>query len=392
MPTEGRDRFSRSQYGPVPAGRSFLGPLDRARRGPLQPQDLRAGVGQHHAGVGRRTDARQLNDLDPAQRSTAVGHRRIVTRAAHDGQAHPPAPSWGRARCPRPWTSHHHRRPHRLQRRTLAAHGHRAGHRGRLHAEAGQLPLRDRLGPVPGPSGRDHAGRHRPGARRRPPWRPGSCACRTHRAAASPGSPARSRSAPACPRAPPSRWRCCSPSATTPIPWRWPGTARRPSAAPGAHVGPARSPRHRRRHRRARAPIDFATLKTHPVPVPEEAAFVHRAQRGAPPAHRHPLRRPARRVRAGRAHSGPAARSVRARRPERAHRPRSAPAGPARHHRVRPGARGRAPAGPRQPRRTRRRHDRGTPQPGRRLPGLRAGGRPAGGAPARVSPASSAPA
>ena len=132
IPTEGRDRLSRSQYGPEPEALHLLAPLHRTRGGALEPQDLRAGVGQHHARVGRRADARQLNDLDPAQRSTAVGHRRIVTRAARGGQAHlRPAPSWGRACRPRPWTSDHHRRPHRLQRRALAADGHRAGHRGR---------------------------------------------------------------------------------------------------------------------------------------------------------------------------------------------------------------------------------------------------------------------
>ena len=85
---------------PGARGPELLAPLDRARRCPLQPQDLRAGVGQHHAGEGRRPDARQLDDLDPAQRSTAVGHRRIVTRAAHDGQAGPACAKLGA--CPPP--------------------------------------------------------------------------------------------------------------------------------------------------------------------------------------------------------------------------------------------------------------------------------------------------
>ena len=87
MPTEGRDRFSRSQYGPAPGVLHFGAALHGPRRGPLEPQDLRAGVGQHHARVGRRPDSGQLDDLDPAERSTAVGHRRMVTRAARDGQA-----------------------------------------------------------------------------------------------------------------------------------------------------------------------------------------------------------------------------------------------------------------------------------------------------------------
>ncbi len=72
---------------PRARGLHLLPPLHCAGSRPLQPQHLRPGVGQHHARVGGRPDARQLNDLDPAQRSGAVSHRRIVTRAAHDGQA-----------------------------------------------------------------------------------------------------------------------------------------------------------------------------------------------------------------------------------------------------------------------------------------------------------------
>ena len=87
---------------PGPGGLELLAPLDRTRRRPLEPQDLRPGVGQHHARVGRRPDARQLNDLDPAQRSTAVGHRRIVTRAAHDGQAGPSCAKLGPCPLPAP--------------------------------------------------------------------------------------------------------------------------------------------------------------------------------------------------------------------------------------------------------------------------------------------------
>ena len=309
MPTDGRDRFSRSQYGPGPGGLELLPPLDRARRGPLEPQDLRPGVGQHHAGVGRRPDARQLDDLDPAQRSTAVGHRRIVTRAARDGQAGPPAPSWGRAHRPRPRTSDHHRRPHRLQRRPLAAHGHRPGHRGRLHAQARQLPRRDRLGPVPGAARSRSPWATPPRFPPRPPWRPDSCACSPRRAAGcASGSRAPSRSARACPRAPPSRSRSCSPSATTPTPSRWPATARRPSAAraptsacsipwPSPAPPPGHALPHRLRH--ARDPSGRRSRR---------GGLRDRAQRDAPPPHRHALRHPARRVRAGRAHPGPAAR------------------------------------------------------------------------------------
>ena len=80
----------------------LLPSLHGTRRGALEPEHLGAGVGQQHARVGRRTDPRQLNDLDPAQRSTPVGHRRIVTRAAHDGQAGPAATSWGHAHGSRP--------------------------------------------------------------------------------------------------------------------------------------------------------------------------------------------------------------------------------------------------------------------------------------------------
>ena len=186
-----------------------------------------------------------------------------------------------------------------------------------------------------------------------------------------PGSRAPCRSVPACPRAPPSRWRCCSPSATTPIPWHWPATARRPSAAraptsacsiplaiAGATAGHALH-------------IDFADLETPSGGRSRGGGLRDRPQRGAPPPHRHPLRRPARRVRACGAHSGPAARPLRARRPQRAHRSRPAPAGPSRHHRVRAGGRGRAAAGPGQPERAGRRHDRGAPQPGRATTGSR---------------------
>ena len=204
---------------PRPRGRDLLPALDRARRRPLEPQDLRPGVGQHHAGVGRRPDSRQLNDLDPAQRSTAVGHRRMRDPFRPRRSSPPrPAPSWGHACRPRPWTSDHHRRPHRLQRRALAPHGHRPGHRGRLHAQSRQLPLRDRLGPVPRDSPSRSCWATPPRCAPRPPWRPGSCGPRPCRRAGWPGSPAPCRSAPACPRVPPSPWRCCSPWATTPIP------------------------------------------------------------------------------------------------------------------------------------------------------------------------------
>ena len=83
-------------------GLDLLAALDRARRGPLEPQDLGPGVGQHHAGVGRRPDARQLDDLDPAQRSSALGHRRMVTRSAHDGQARPTCAKLGTCLPPAP--------------------------------------------------------------------------------------------------------------------------------------------------------------------------------------------------------------------------------------------------------------------------------------------------
>ena len=51
---------------------------------------------------GAGPDPRQLDDLDPAQRSTAVGHRRIVTRACAGGQAGPAWAKLGRCRRPAP--------------------------------------------------------------------------------------------------------------------------------------------------------------------------------------------------------------------------------------------------------------------------------------------------
>ena len=58
-------------------------------RRPLQANDLRTGVGQHHGGVRGRPDPGQFDDLDPVERSGSrcLRHRRIVTRAARRGQA-----------------------------------------------------------------------------------------------------------------------------------------------------------------------------------------------------------------------------------------------------------------------------------------------------------------
>ena len=96
--------------------------------------------------------------------------------------------------------------------------------------------------------------------------------------------------------------------------------------------------------------IDFETLETRPVAVPDEAAFVivhsevPRLLTDSPYA--------TRRAECERAAHilGPAARALHARRPQRVDRSGAAPAGPSRDHRVRPGGRSGAVAGPGQPR------------------------------------------
>ena len=169
-------------------GLDLLPALDRARRGALEPQDLRPGVGQHHARVGRRPDARQLNDLDPAQRSTAVGHRRIVTRAARDGQARPLLRQVGGVPAARA--------PGRV---TII--GDHTDYNGGLSLPmAIELATEVDFTPKPGSFlvGIDSdqfpeapieimLGDTRPGARRGRAWRPGSCARSPRRAAGSPG-------------------------------------------------------------------------------------------------------------------------------------------------------------------------------------------------------------
>ncbi len=91
---------------------------------------------------------------------------------------------------------------------------------------------------------------------------------------------------------------------------------------------PARSSGHCGRHGRTRPlhrlrhPRDAAGGGT------RDGGLRHCAQRGAPPPHQHPLRRPARRVRAGRAHCGAAPRPLHARRPQRAARVRCCAVGP----------------------------------------------------------------
>ena len=57
--------------------------------------------------------------------------------------------------------------------------------------------------------------------------------------------------------------------------------------------------------------IDFGTLETRPVAVPDEAAFVIVHSEVPRLLTDSPVRHPARRVRAGRAHPGPAARALR---------------------------------------------------------------------------------
>ena len=145
---------------------------------------------------------------------------------------------------------------------------------------------------------------------------------------------------------------------------------------------PARPAGHRRRTLGPRAPHRLRDARDPAGPRPRRCGLRHRAQREPAPVAHDPLRHPARRVRAGRPHPRPAARHLRARRPERAERPRAAPEGPPRGHRVWPGRGSRAAAGPGQPERPRRGDDRGPPQPGGRLPGLGARGRRTG----RASP------
>ena len=75
--------------------------------------------------------------------------------------------------------------------------------------------------------------------------------------------------------------------------------------------------------------IDFATLETRQVAVPEEAAFVIVHSEAPRLLTEHSLRRPAAPSASGRRTSGPAARPLRARRPQRAAPIRSCAGGPA---------------------------------------------------------------
>ena len=226
-----------------------------------------------------------------------------------------PAPSWGRAISPCPWTSHPHRRPHRLQRRALAAHGHRPGHRGHLHPHARQLPLRDRLGPVPRPADRDRAGATPPRSPTRRRWRPALL-----RAQAPPsGGVARVTST-----LPVGAGLSSSAAFAValllalghdPDPLALARDCQEAERGAGSHVGlldPLAIAGAGAGHA---LHIDFATLEMHQVPHPRGGGLRHRAQRGAPAAHQHALRHPAGRVRTGRAHHRPAPRHLRDRRP-----------------------------------------------------------------------------
>ncbi len=119
--------------------------------------------------------------------------------------------------------------------------------------------------------------------------------------------------------------------------------------------------------------IDFHTLETRQVRIPDDAAFVivhseaPRLLVDSPYATRR-----AECERAAQVLGRPLGLCTLGR-PERAQRPGAAATGPARRDRVRQGARGRAGAGAGKPGRVGGDHDRGSPQPGQRLPGLGAG-------------------
>ena len=85
IPTDTRLRLRRSQCDRV----SSDGTLGCAGSRPLETNDLRTGIGQHHGGVRGRPDPCQLDDLDAAERSGSrcLRHGRIVPRAARRGQA-----------------------------------------------------------------------------------------------------------------------------------------------------------------------------------------------------------------------------------------------------------------------------------------------------------------
>ena len=139
------------------------------------------------------------------------------------------------------------------------AHGHRPGHRGHVHAEARAASWsgldsdqfrRDRSRSRSRPGLRVRRG----GAARAPAWRRHSSAWRPPATGGTGhGDAARCPWVPGSPRAPPSRWRSCSRSATTPT--RAPGAdrARRPSAHGRVARRAARPARHRRRRGRSRS-------------------------------------------------------------------------------------------------------------------------------------------
>ncbi len=198
IPTDGRDRLRRSQYGPCP---EFLN-CSPASTAPGAARSSRSTEAPASASI------MQVKGPGPIPASSMIlipcsGPLRSVIAGSCPGIPAPvkpgpmprrrrhAAPSWGRAHCPRTRPGHHHRRPHRLQRRSLAPHGHRPGHRGAIHPQAGELPRRRRVRPVPrrplrGPTGRPGPTGSR--SRRTPSWRPGSCVSVRHRTARAGGS------------------------------------------------------------------------------------------------------------------------------------------------------------------------------------------------------------
>ena len=127
----------------------------------------------------------------------------------------------------------------------------------------------------------------------------------------SPGSRAPCRSGRGCPRAPRSRWRCCSPSATTPIPSSLAHDCQEAERSAGSHVGLldplaiAGAVAGHALH------IDFATLQTRQVPIPDDAAFVIVHSEAPRLLTSTPYATPARRMRTGRAHHRAPARPLR---------------------------------------------------------------------------------
>ena len=164
--------------------------------------------------------------------------------------------------------------------------------------------------------------------RRRPGGRTPAAAATAERRGGS-VSPARSPSVPGSPRAPPSRWPCSWPSGHDPDPLALARDCQEAERSAGAHVGlldPLAIAGATAGHALL---IDFDTLETRQVAVPEEAAFVIVHSEAPRLLTEHPLRRPAGPSASGPPTSGPAARPLHPRRPERAAPTRSCAAGPA---------------------------------------------------------------